>query len=337
MTTNTLKTLFHPFEAGDLDPPGAGARVLFLGAPRGLVLPDGFAAEPFLVQGFRPDFLALERAGFAVAPQSDGQDYDVALILMTRHRGQNELRLAEALERTRGGALVLLAGSKEDGAASLKKRVEGLLPIAGQAPKYHGQAFWLHRPDDAAAAIEALRAANPEMPVEGRFATAPGMFSHARVDPGSLLLAENLPRDLGGHVADFCAGWGYLAAQAWDRNAHLKSLDLYEADFASLEAARRNLKTVSATKFFWRDLASEPVRRRYDFILMNPPFHEGRAAEPDLGARLVEAAARGLEPGGRLLMVANRGLPYEQVLARNFRRFEEAARDARYKLLFATR
>ena len=36
------KTLFHPFETGLIDPPGKGARVLFLNAQPGFRLPQGF-------------------------------------------------------------------------------------------------------------------------------------------------------------------------------------------------------------------------------------------------------------------------------------------------------
>ena len=49
-------------------------------------------------------------------------------------------------------------------------------------------------------------------------------------------------------------------------------------------------------------------------MIMNPPFHQGRAAEPDLGAAFIAAAARILKPHGRLMMVANRQLPYEAAL-----------------------
>src|SRR5690606_39356015 len=65
-------------------------------------------------------------------------------------------------------------------------------------------------------------------------------------------------------------------------------------------------------------LLSEQVRYRYDFIVMNPPFHQGREAEPDMGRRIIKAAAVALKPGGRLLMVANRQLPYERTLAEVF-------------------
>jgi 16S rRNA (guanine1207-N2)-methyltransferase len=52
---------------------------------------------------------------------------------------------------------------------------------------------------------------------------------------------------------------------------------------------------------------------------------------------MIEAAARALKSGGRLLLVANRQLPYEQVLARAFRDGGETARDGRYKVLWAVR
>jgi 16S rRNA (guanine1207-N2)-methyltransferase len=141
-------------------------------------------------------------------------------------------------------------------------------------------------------------------------------------------------------VADFGAGWGYLAAELLSRSDAVSRIDLYEADFEALEAARGNLAAVRSgakTGFFWSDLLSEPVERRYDFIVMNPPFHTGRAAEPAIGHGMILAAAHALKPGGRLYLVANRQLPYEQLLAREFRQSGETVRDARYKVLWAVR
>ncbi len=336
MTNPALKTLFHPFEAGELAPPAAGARVLFLGAEPGFRLPVGFDASISAVQSFRPDFLALSASGIETAPQPSGEGFDAAMVLAGRHRGLNESRIADALERTAPGALLLVAGGKEDGVASLRKRVATLAAVEGQMPKFHGLAFWLRRPADPASVVSALRAANPPLLVDGRFRTAPGMFSHDRVDAGSALLAAHLPADLAGSVADFCAGWGYLAAALLDRCPKVAAVDLYEADWAALEAAKANLSGGSADiGFFWHDLLGEPVTRRYDAIVMNPPFHRGRAADPAIGTAMIGKAASALRRGGRLLMVANRQLPYEAALTAAFARFEEIARDQNFKLFAA--
>jgi 16S rRNA (guanine1207-N2)-methyltransferase len=97
MTDDALRTLFHPFEAGLLEPPGR--RALFLGARAGFRLPRSMDLDLLAVQGFRPDVLALEKAGIAVKPRAEGSDYDLALVLLGRHRGQNEAWLREAFER----------------------------------------------------------------------------------------------------------------------------------------------------------------------------------------------------------------------------------------------
>ncbi|TIL67350.1 class I SAM-dependent methyltransferase [Mesorhizobium sp.] len=337
MSAEPLKTLFHPFEAEAVSLPCKGERVLFLGAEPGFRLPEGFDAALHLVQGFRPHFRALQAAGFTVTPRLEGEDFDAALVLAGRHRGQNELRIAEAVECVRPGGSIVVAGAKDDGIASLRKRIDELVPLDGHLPKHHGIAFWFHRPADAAVAA-ALRSANPALLVEDRFRTAPGMFSFDKIDAGSRLLVDNLPGDLRGSVADFCAGWGYVAAEITARSPGLSALDLYEAEFDALEAAKFNIGTTTAEPgFFWIDLLSEPVERRYDAIAMNPPFHRSRAAEPEIGAGMIRAAAKALKPGGRLFMVANRQLPYEPVLAAAFSSHAEIARDGMFKIFAARR
>ncbi|MBZ9762009.1 class I SAM-dependent methyltransferase [Mesorhizobium sp. CA8] len=336
MVAEPLKTLFYPFEAEALPLPRKDARVLFLGAEPGFRLPAGFEAALHLVQGFRPHFRALQASGYTITPRAEGSGFDMALVLAGRHRGQNERRIAEAIERVLPGGLVIMAGGKDDGVDSLRKRIDALAPLDGHLPKHHGVAFWLRRTGTEAAAT--LRAGNPDLVVEGGFKTQPGMFSFDRIDAGSKLLAVNLPHKFKGNVADFCAGWGYLAAEVLKRSHGLTALDLYEADFEALEAARLNVHGGGIEpRFFWIDLLTEAVERSYDAIVMNPPFHSGRAAEPGIGAGMIRAASKALKPGGRLFMVANRQLPYEQVLSAAFASHAEIARDGMFKVFSARR
>ncbi|HHZ08806.1 MAG TPA: class I SAM-dependent methyltransferase [Rhizobiales bacterium] len=337
MTAEPLKTLFHPFACGAVDLPAPTARVLFVGAPGSFRHPKDFPPAIDCVQGFRPDFLALQRAGFSVSPVPEGSGYDLALVLAGRHRGLNEMRVAEALERTVPGGLVVVAGARADGIGGLATRVSGVLPVEDRLPKYHGTAFWLRRPVDVAGIVAALRAGNERKTIDGRFVAAPGMFSHEAIDAGSRLLVRSLPADLAGSVADFCAGWGYLAAEVARRCPAVARIDLYEADYESLEAAKANLADFAAARFFWQDLANEPVPDRYDAIVMNPPFHRGRAAEPGIGRDMIRSAAAALRRGGRLFMVANRELPYEATLGDLFADWRETGREGGFKTFAATR
>jgi len=339
MSDDAHRTLLLPFEAGVLPMPAAESRVLFLGAQPDLTLPEGFAARPIIVQGFRPHHRMLERAGFDVASQAPGHGYDLALVLCGRHRGWSEAAVAEALERTQAGGLVVVAGAKDDGIAAIRKRCGAALEIAGGMPKHHGLVFWMRRPETLPPQVAQMRQAGEMSPNAAGFTTAPGMFSHAGVDPGSLLLARHLPDTLAGDVADFCAGWGFLSVHVATHCSRVTCIDLYEADHASLDAARLNMARLTAAKagFFWTDLAQEAVDGRYDAVVMNPPFHYGRAADPGIGQQLIRAAAAALKGGGTLYMVANRNLPYEAVLSGTFRQVTRLSEASGFKVLKAVR
>ena len=88
--------------------------------------------------------------------------------------------------------------------------------------------------------------------------------------------------------------------------------------------------------FHWADARSFRLPEPVNGVIMNPPFHEGRAADPGLGAAFIKAAAGLLTTAGRLWMVANRHLPYEAELTQHFSEVSEIGGDNRFKVLTAT-
>lgn len=335
--SGAIDTLFLPFASGDIDPPVDGARFAFLNAAAPS-LPEGFARSALACeQGLRPQYLALQRAGFDTAPRLDARDdaFDACLVLAGRHKGENHTLVARACALVKPGGTVVVCGEKTVGIQPLRKWVGDRAEIAGSLAKHHATVFWFAAPDPQAFA-EALA---PSALVMDRFEAAPGMFSHTVVDAGSAMLAEHVDARISGAVADFGCGWGYLSVDVLEK-ARPASLALFEAHFASLLAAKRNCAPLAGTvklETHWLDLTSEPVERRFDWVVMNPPFHATRAAEPDIGKAFIAAASRALKPGGRLLMVANRKLPYEQALAQGFRRVGEATVRDGYKVIEAMR
>jgi 16S rRNA (guanine1207-N2)-methyltransferase len=336
MSRDAVKTLFHPFAIGTLPAPAEGSRILFLAAESGPRLPEGFAAEITNIQPLRPLFRPLNTAGAHVVPEPEGEDYDGALVLCGKHKGENEQNVVEALTRVREGGMIVIAGSKEDGIQPLRKQLANFRYAVEHLPKYHGVVAWFTRPADVSEAVTKLS----KKPVlfAGRFEAVPGTFSHDRIDGGSELLASRLPTDFDGNAADLGAGWGYLSVMLAEASPRTNRIDLFEADHRALEFARKNLSRNCPdlqARYFWQDLAAESIKEKYDLVIMNPPFHEGHASEPELGQAFIKAASAALRIGGRLLMVANRGLPYEPTLAAEFKESGEVCRNARFKVLHA--
>ena len=177
----------------------------------------------------------------------------------------------------------------------------------------------------------------------GSFRTRPGVFAWDRVDAASKMLAQALPGDLRGPVADFGAGWGYLSLQLLARCPRVTSLDLYEADARALALADENLAAMPdkggriPVHCHWHDVA-QGVSERFDAIVCNPPFHAlGRGERPDIGRAFIASAADALKPGGRLWLVANRHLPYEQALGEGFAQMRTVAQQGGFKIVEATK
>ena len=332
MDTGAVKTLFLPLASGDVPSGSRQARWLFLNAAVPPIENPLAKTQIAAVQTMRPQFNALKDADFAVTPEAPDGLFEGALVLISRHRGQTRALINQALDRVVPGGMIVCAGGKHDGIEAMAREAARLFPLSGSLSKHHARVFWF-------ANSGAARFENPP-PVlaDGRFETASGMFSSGHADPGSAFLMEHLPRDLKGHIADFCAGWGYLSVEAAHTCPKVKTIALYEADHAALDAAKANMARLApdlAASFHWLDLAGEPVAEAFDTIIMNPPFHAGRRAEPELGGAIIRSAANALHRGGSLYMVANRTLPYEDVLAAAFHKSGELARNGSYKVLWA--
>ncbi len=322
-------------------PAARGARLAHALAD-GLSLPDGPVcviganaldrfdplppAQLRMVQPFRPDHDALAAAGHTVT--TEPAPAPTVLVCLPRARDAARARIAQAAALR--PEMMLVDGQKTDGVDSLFKALRARMAVQSVA-KAHGRLIWA---DPRGADLDDW-AAQPvwhDTPL-GRFRTVPGVFSAGGVDPGSALLAEALPPALPARMADLGAGWGYLAAAVLARDG-VAEAHLVEADAQALALARDNVRDPRA-RFHWADATATKLPGQVDGIVMNPPFHAGRAARPELGLAFIAAAARLLGPRGQLWLVANRHLPYQPALSARFAHSTVLAETAAFRVWHA--
>ena len=111
-------------------------------------------------------------------------------------------------------------------------------------------------------------------------------------------------------------------------------VDLVEADKRALDCAALNLHD-DRVALHWADATTWGEAASLDWVVMNPPFHTSRTPDSTLGQAFIQSAARLLRTKGRLIMVANRHLPYEATLSSNFVQVQELSGDTRFKILQA--
>lgn len=314
-------SLFLPFKNYDLSLPNPDQCWLGFGITE---VPDRQWIQNLeIITSWRPDFLKFIDAKFCCYPQINKNCtyYDGGLLHLNKYRCFNQDCFLDLLTHVKPGGWIVISGKKTTGAVSMMKWIQKVIPISNKLSKNHGLVFWLQVPQQINQDnIQHLRS----FPIsfDNKFQTTSGMFSHGRIDSGSAMLVRHMPKVISGKTADFGAGWGFLSYSALEMSESLTALDLYEADYNALEAAKQHIKHITSPipiNFYWHDIVHEPIIDLYDTIISNPPFHTPCTTDISLGKHFITNAAKYLKPGGRLLLVANHHLPYEILLKSLFR------------------
>lgn len=248
---------------------------------------------------------------------------------------ERRFALAHALRVLVPNGVLTVLAPKDKGGARLAKELAAFHCTPEETSRRHHRICRVVRPEKLVGLDEAIAAGSPQIPPALGLWSQAGIFSWDRPDPGSLALIRNLP-PLAGAGADFGCGVGLLA-QAVLKSTAVTGLTLIDIDRRAVEAARRNIGDPRAA-FLWDDIRHRAGElRNLDFVVMNPPFHDGGIEDRALGEAFIVRAAAVLRPGGVCWVVANRHLPYEAALRSHFVRARQVEQGDGYKIYEASR
>jgi 16S rRNA (guanine1207-N2)-methyltransferase len=279
----------------------------------------------------QPGALALED----VTPRS------LAGMVMAAPPGTIERRyvLALALRALKPGAALTAMAPKDKGGNRIAKELEAFGCMVEAASRRHQRICHTTRPHtndvQAQGAMDAaIIAGSPGLVDAVGLWSQPGVFSWDRIDPGTALLLSVLP-PLSGRGADLGCGIGIIARAVLDSD-DVARLDLIDIDRRAVDAARKNVTDARAV-FHWADARTFKDLGNLDFVVMNPPFHDGGVEDRALGQTFVRQAHRLLRDGGTAWLVANLHLPYEALLTESFAQVTLRAAQGGYKIYEATK
>lgn len=215
-----------------------------------------------------------------------------------------------------GGQIVVLA-PKDKGGSRIAKELKVLGCSVEEEAKRHHRICVALRPVEIVGLEAALAEGSARLDQGLGLNTQPGVFSWNRLDPGSALLLKHLPAQAG-RGADLGSGLGILSRKILE-SREVAHLTLVELDRRAVECARSNVN-LSRCTIHWADLRNVEIKpASLDFVVSNPPFHDGGLEDRALGEGFLRRSAEFLKPGGHAWIVANRHLPYEPVLASLFK------------------
>ncbi|MEJ0064415.1 MAG: methyltransferase [Caulobacteraceae bacterium] len=239
--------------------------------------------------------------------------------------------LALALRALKAGGVLTAVAPKDKGGMRLRKELEGFGCVVSEQSLRHQRLCTCDCPEAPAGLEQAIAEGAPQPAPGLGLVSQPGVFSWDRPDPGSLILARHLG-GLAGEGADLGCGVGVLALGVLAL-PKVTALTLVDIDRRALDAARRNVPDPPRPLPAGRPAPTGPSLTGLDFVVMNPPFHDGGEEDRGLGQAFIRRAAAMLRRGGVLRLVANIGLPYEATLAEAFDQARRLEQGGGYKVL----
>ncbi|MEM6160258.1 16S rRNA (guanine(1207)-N(2))-methyltransferase RsmC [Erwinia sp. P6884] len=271
-----------------------------------------------------------ENAHFGLIATADRlADCDTLIYFWPKNKPEAQFQLENLLSLLPVGSDLFVVGENRSGVRSAEQMVEKWATLtkidsARRCGLYHGRL-------DAQPTFDA-DAWWDEYPLgDLTVKTLPGVFSRDGLDAGSNLLLSTLKPHMKGKVLDVGCGAGVLSAMLASFSPKVR-LFMTDVSAAAIEASKATLAANQLEGEVFASNVYSDVTGRYDMILSNPPFHDGMQTSLDAAQTLIRGAAKHLNMGGELRIVANAFLPYPQVLDETFGSHEVLLQNGRFKV-----
>ena len=140
----------------------------------------------------------------------------------------------------------------------------------------------------------------------------------------------------GKRVLDFACGNGVIGLTLLKRQP-ATDLVLLDTSALALESVRRSLQANDCAAQVLPSDGLDAVSGTFDWIISNPPFHRGVANDLDIAKRFFSQAGQHLKQTGRMLLVYNQHLPYQDWLKEHFSSLEIIGSNRRFKVALVSR
>lgn len=259
------------------------------------------------------------------------------VVMLPKGKELTRWLLAQLAQKATQGCSLRLVGGKDEGIGSAEKFAgEGWRYVDTVAFGNHARIEAFERTHEPAPVKENFRRLQAQVeaiggPLSLEVSTAPGVFAADGLDEGSRLLLRHLPASQAASALDLGCGAGWLARFLLQtgRAAKVEAVDTH---WMALEATRATLASFGAAASVRASEGLSDAAGGYDLVVFNPPFHQGHTQTLDPTLRMIADLPRVMRYVGRIYLVANRFLPYNEALGAAFERVSVIAETGKFRL-----
>ena len=149
--------------------------------------------------------------------------------------------------------------------------------------------------------------------IELTIASLPGVFSQKKLDIGTALLLNNLPKTMQGKVLDFGCGAGVISCFI-GKKFPTTQLSLLDVSALAITSAKRTLEINGLCGDVFASNNLSKVTGKYQHIVSNPPFHQGTKTSYQASEDFLKGIKAHISPRGNITIVANSFLQYLPIM-----------------------
>lgn len=168
-------------------------------------------------------------------------------------------------------------------------------------------------------------------PHQQRFEALPGVFARDQFDIGSRVLLDLPDPGYAGTVCDLGCGNGLLGLSL-AKQFQSDQLILTDDSFLAVRSARHNAERLNIPADIRHGDCLSAVQEKLDWVVCNPPFHDGHRQLTNIAERMFRESYRQLKSGGQLLIVANRHMPYLPLLKATWKEVDSLGNDPKFSV-----
>ncbi|WP_214000426.1 methyltransferase [Arsukibacterium sp.] len=166
------------------------------------------------------------------------------------------------------------------------------------------------------------------------------VFAREKLDLGARFFLQHLPQDTAGQrIIDLGCGNGVLGLMLLAKQPD-SNVVFTDESYMAVASAKANIELnlphcLGNSEFMVDDCLAGQQEQSIDQIICNPPFHQQHTVTTHIATQMFTQAKRVLKQGGRLRIVANRHLNYQQQLQRLFGHCQQLAANPKFVILEA--
>lgn len=271
---------------------------------------------------------------FSAHYQNDCQ-HDLVIIQFPKSKAELSFTLAMISESVTTECLILVVGENKSGIKSLAKLADGQLDDCDKIDAARHCLLF---------AAKMIKPQNPFLlddwlkpysyTIKGTQVSVvalPGVFSQKGLDVGTQVLLENLPEKITGKLLDFGCGAGVIACYIGKIYPDI-NLHLLDVSALALYSAQETLKINHLTGFTFPSNSLSNVTEKYDYVISNPPFHQGLKTNYLATETFLSKIKSHLKAKGKVTVVANSFLRYQPIMEQAIGRTEVLAKQKGFSL-----